>query len=164
MTRIPSVATYANPFLQWMNVVLSIGQMMWASSHVITHRTSRMLLAHPNYGVRDRRELALMRQEKVDAANESANAMGAQMVRMSLELGLLAFKQWLAAATALTALASSRAPARSFGQAAKFLGDTATRSAVAVSQLSSSSAKLAHHGLKPLHSRATKNAKRLKKR
>lgn len=164
MTRIASAASYANPFLLWTDVALRAGEMMWASTQVITHRTSRMLLAHPNYGVRDRRELVLMGQEKVDAAHASANAIGAQMVRMSLELGMLAFKQWMAAATALTSLASSRTPGQSLGQQVKFLGDTATASALVASRLSSSTAKLAHHGLKPIHSRATRNARRLGKR
>jgi len=164
MTRIASAASHANPFLLWTNVALRTGEMMWASAQVITHRASRILVAHPNYALRDRRELALMGQEKVQAAYESANAIGAQMVRVNLEFGMLAFKHWIAASTALTALALSRTPRQSLGRQAKLLGDTATRSAVAVSKLSGSAAQLAHHGLKPIHSRATRNARRLGKR
>ena len=164
MTRIPSAASYANPFLLWTNVALRTGEIMWASAQVITHRTSSMLLAHPSYSARDRRELVLMGQEKVQAAYESANAVGAQMMRMSLEFGMLAFKQWIAASTALTAVASSRTPGQSSERQAKLVSDTARRSAVAVSKLSGSAAQLAHHGLKPIHSRATQNARRLGKR
>ena len=164
MTPIASAASYANPVLLWTNVALKTGEMMWLSAQVITHRTTRILMAHPNYGLRDRRELALMGQEKVQAAYESVNAMGAQMVRMSLELGMLTFKHWIAASTALAALASSRTPGQSLGRQAKLLDDSATRSAIAVSRLSGSAAQLARHGLKPIHSRATKNARRLGKR
>jgi hypothetical protein len=120
-----------------------------------------MLLAHPHYQARDQREIALMGQEKVQAAYASANAMSAHMVRSSLELGTFAFRQWLAAATSLTAFASHRP---SLGQQAKLFSEAATRSAGAVSKLSSATAQLAHHGLRPKHARATGNAKRLAKR
>ena len=156
-----SAATYGNPFLLWMNVALKTGEMIWASYQVVTLRTQRLLAAHPHYEARDRREIALMGQEKVQAAYLSASAMSAHMVRSSLEFGMFACKQWLAAATSLTAFAPHR---QSLGQQAKVLSDAATRSAVAVSKLSSSAAQLAHHGLKPIHSRATMNAKRLGKR
>ena len=161
MTPMVSAATYGNPFLLWMNLALKTGETMWASYQVVTLRTQRMLLAHPYYQARDQREIALMGQEKVQAAYASANAMSAHMVRSSLELGTFAFRQWLAAATSLTAFASHR---QSLGQQAKLFSEAATRSAGAVSKLSSATAQLAHHGLRPIHARATGNARRLAKR
>jgi hypothetical protein len=46
----------------------------------------------------------------------------------------------------------------------RLVRDTMAHSAVATSQLSKSAARLAHRSLKPIHSRATRNAKRLGKR
>jgi hypothetical protein len=160
----PNAALYANPFLLWTNIALRSAEMMWASSQVIGHRTSRILLAHPHYSAGDRREIALMGQEKIEAAYESASAMSGGLVKMSLEIGMLAFRQWFAAATALTSMAMSRTAGQYSGRQAKLLSEHATRSAVAATKLSSSVAQIAHRGLKPVHSRATKNAIRLRKR
>jgi hypothetical protein len=161
---IPNAAWYANPFFLWTNIALKSAEMMWASSQVISHRTSRILQAHPNYTVSDRRELVLMGQEKMEAGYESAIAMTGGLVKMNLELGMLAFRQWFAVATALTSMATSRTALQYSGHQAKLFRDHATRSAVAATRLSSSAAQIAQHGLKPIHSRATKNAKRLGKR
>jgi hypothetical protein len=161
---IPNAALYANPFLLWTNIALKSGEMMWASAQVISHRTSRILQAHPNYSVKDRREIALMGQEKIEAGYESAIAMSGGLVKMTFELGMLAFRQWFAAATALTSMTMSRTAGQYSGHQVKLLREHATRSAVAATKLSSSVAQIAHHGLKPIHSRATKNARRLGKR
>jgi len=121
---IRNAALYANPFLLWTNIALRSAEMLWASSQVISHRTSRIMQAHPNYSVSDRREIALMGQE----------------------------------------MATSRTAVQYSGRQAKLLGEHATQSAVAATRLSSSVAQIAHRGLQPIHSRATKNAKRLGKR
>jgi len=160
---IPNAALYANPFLLWTNIALRSAEMVWASSQVIGHRTSRMLLAHPNYSAGDRREIVLMGQEKIAAAYESASAMSGGLMRMSVEFGMLAFRQWFAAANTLTSMAMSTTASQYSGHQAKLLREHATRSAVAASRLSSSVAQIAHHSLKPIHSRATKNARRLGK-
>ena len=64
---VPNAALYANPFLLWTNIALRSAEMMWASSQVIGHRTSRILQTYPNYSVSDRREIVLMGQEKIEA-------------------------------------------------------------------------------------------------
>jgi len=161
---IRNAALYANPFLLWTNIALRSAEMLWASSQVISHRTSRIMQAHPNYSVSDRREIALMGQEKLEAGYESAIGMTGGLVRMSLEVGMLAFRQWFAGVTALTSMATSRTAVQYSGRQAKLLGEHATQSAVAATRLSSSVAQIAHRGLQPIHSRATKNAKRLGKR
>jgi len=161
---IPNAALYANPFLLWTNIALRSAEMMWASSQVISHRTNRIVQAHPNYSVSDRREMALMGQEKIQAGYESALAMSGGLVKMSLELTMHAFRQWFAGVTALASMATSRTAFQYSGHQAKLLREHATRSAVAATKLSSSVAQIAHRGLNPIHSRATKNAKRLGKR
>jgi hypothetical protein len=69
----------------------------------------------------------------------------------------------LTGATAMMSLAASRTAGQSMARQAKLVR-TMTQSAVTVSQLSSSAARLAKRGVKPIHSQATANAKRLGKR
>jgi hypothetical protein len=134
--------------------------MMWAPSQVFTHRARGLLLAHPNYSAEDKREPALMGQEKIEAAYASAIAVGAQLSRMNIDFGTLAFRHWMATAASLTALALRR-PA--VVQPAGLGRETASRYATAASKVSTSVTQLAERGLEPISKRATKNAKRLGK-
>ena len=154
----------ANPFLSWTLLASKMGQMMLASAQVIGHRTKRMAMSATAPNARDQREFTLMGQEKVMAAAESAQAMTLSMLMLGQEIHALAFKHMLTGAWASLSLASSRTPAQSAARQAKLVRDTLANSAVATSQLSTSAARLAHKGLKLIHSRATGNAKRLAKR
>jgi hypothetical protein len=154
---------WANPFLVWTDLAIKTGEMMVASAQVIGHRTSRMAAAGSNPSARDRQEFSLMGQEKLEAITESAQAMAAQMMRMNLQSGAQVFQQMLTAATDMMSLAASRTVSQSMARQAKLMR-TMTRSAVTASELSGSAARLAHRGLKPIHSRAAANAKRLGRR
>ncbi len=152
-----------NPFLVWANLALKTGEMMFASAQVIGHRTGRMATAGSKPSARDRREFKLMGQEKVEAASASACSMTSHMMRANTQLGTRAVRQMLADATDIMALAASRTAGQSIARQAKLVR-TMTRSVNTASQLSAAAAQLAQHGLKPIHSRATANAKRLAKR
>ena len=104
-----------------------------------------------------------MGQEKVEAASASACSMTSHMMRANTQLGTRAVRQMLADATDIMALAASRTAGQSIARQAKLVR-TMTRSVNTASQLSAAAAQLAQHGLKPIHSRATANAKRLAKR
>lgn len=151
-----------NPFLMWANLAFKAGEMMLASAQVIGHRTGRMAAAGAIPNERDRREFALMGQEKVDAAAESAQAMTTQIVRMNMQLGTRIFQQMLTGATDLMALAASSNASQSVARQAKLMR-TMTRSADTATRYSNAAVRLAQQGLKPIHSRATANAKRLGK-
>jgi hypothetical protein len=157
-------ASYVNPFSIWINLALKTTEMLWASSQVITHRTGRMMLSNANPNLSDRRELVLMGQEKIDAAIESARAMGAYIAKWQIQFGVLAINQMMANATAIASLATSRNPGQVLGHQARLVRDAVTAPAIAASKLASSAAHLSHHAIKPIHSRAIKNAKRLAKR
>jgi hypothetical protein len=163
MKRITMGAPYANPFAIWLQLAFKASEMMWASAQVISHRTHRMALAGPRPGARDRREFALMGREKVEAAGESAFAMASHLFAMNVQFGMLAFRQAMAAATAMTPLATGGMSGL-LGLQAKLVTDGLSRSAGTASKLSTAGARLAHGGLKPIHSRATGNARRLAKR
>ena len=109
---------------------------------------------------RDQREFTLMGQEKMEAAAESMQAMAMQALHMNQQMGMLAYRQMMSGAIGLLSAASTMAPFSS-GQQTKLLRDTLANSTEAMSHLSGATARLAHHGLKPIHTRARGNAKRL---
>lgn len=153
----------ANPFLVWTDLAFKTSEMLLASAQVIGHRTSRMALAGPSPSARDRKEFTLMAQEKVEAVAESTQAMTFRMLSVNQQISIMAFKQMLSGASGFAALAGSRTMLQSGRRQAEFAGETMARSAAIAAHLSGSMAHLASHGLKPIHSRATGNAKRLLK-
>jgi hypothetical protein len=136
---------------------------MLASAQVIGHRVNRIALMGPIPNARDQREFSLMSGGKIAAAAESAQAMALSMIRLNQQLGVLAFKQFLTGAAAMVSIASSRTPAQSAAPQARLARDTIANSAQATPQISTSVARLAKEGLKPVHARVRRNAKRLRK-
>lgn len=157
-----SLAT-ANPFTLWTGLAVKTGEMILASAQVISHRTGRIVAAGASPDARDRRELALMSQEKIAAASESANAIAARMFNLNQQIGTIAVNQMAASAAGILSLSAARTLAQSGKVHTEFVRESMSSSARAASQLADSVARVAHHGLKPVHSRATANARRLAK-
>jgi len=155
--------SYFLPFMLWSDLATKNLEMMLAAAQVIGHRTGRMALAGPAPNARDRREFALMGQEKIEAGAQSAQAMAAHMMTMSQPWGALAFRHILRNSAAFMSLASSRTPSQLIARQAA-LARALGQSAVNMADVSKSATKLAHRGLKPIHAKATANAKRLAKR
>ena len=97
-SRTPS---FTDPLLLWTRLAWETGEMMLASAQVIGHRTGRMAAVGSKPNASDRREFALMGQEKIEAAAKSAHGMAAHMMTMDPSLGARAVQQALAAATAM---------------------------------------------------------------
>jgi hypothetical protein len=152
-----------NPFLAWTDLAWKVGEMSMASAQVIAHRTARMAAAGPMPNPRDRQEFTRMGQEKIGAAAESAYAIAAHLTTMNLKFGARAFRHMVRATAALMSLAASRSVEQSITRQAN-LAATVSRSRITASELSDSTARLAGRGLKPIHARATANARRLGKR
>jgi hypothetical protein len=161
MTRRRTRRAPVNPFSAWTSLMLKTSEMMLASAQVIGHRTGRMATAGAIPSARDQKEFTLMGQEKIEAVAESTQAIAAQMIRVNQQLGTMAFEQLIGGAGRVMALAASRTIEQSGRRQAELVRDAVDNSADAASQLSGSIAGLAHHGLKPIHSRAMGNAKRL---
>jgi hypothetical protein len=154
---------FANPLTLWTGLALKTGEMMMASAQVIGHRTARIASAGAAPSLRDRREFALMGREKLEAATESAQAIATHMFSLNQQVGTLAFKQVMAGATGMMSLAASSTVAQSGKIQARLMSDTISSSTHAASRLADSVARIAQHGLQPIHSRATANARRLAK-
>lgn len=150
----------ALPFMMWNNLALQTAEMLVASAQVIAHRTGRMARAGHSPSLRDRREFTRMGAEKVEAANESLWAMGRQMTQMNAALGVKAWQDMMNAGAACMSLATSTDIAQAMKRQAE-LARTVAGSAKSASALSGAIARVSSGGLKPIHSRATANAKRL---
>jgi len=154
---------FGNPFLAWTDLAWKIGEMSMASAQVIAHRTTHMTAVGPMPNARNRQEFTRMRQEKIEAATESARAIAAHLTLMNLKFGARAFRHMVAGTAALMSLATSRSVGQSITRQAKLV-ETISRSAITACELYGSTARLAGRGLKPIHARATANARRLGKR
>ncbi|MBL8445076.1 MAG: hypothetical protein JNK52_13595 [Zoogloeaceae bacterium] len=150
----------ANPIRIWSDLALQTTEMMMASAHVIGHRTGRMAVAGPNPSEHDLAEFNLMGQEKIEAATESLQAMAEQMMRFNLKLGSRAMSQMMECMADMMMLATSRTPAEVIAGQAKLIR-TLTLSAATAAQFSSSAARVASSGMKPVLARATANSTRL---
>lgn len=151
----------ANPFLQWTNLAFKTAEMMMAATQVVGHRTARMAGAGLNPSERDQREFTLMGQEKLEAATESARAMTERLIRMNGRLWTEASTQMLTGAGAMWGLATSPSLAASLEHHAALVQAVSSGPAVNVFELAGTAARLAHCGLKPIHAKATANARRL---
>jgi hypothetical protein len=155
-----SPAPFAAPLVLWADLARRSTEMLVASAQVIGHRTGRMASAGATLSPRDRREFTLMGQEKVAAAGESAWAMGRHLSTLNAQLALRAWHDMARAGTAWLAVAGSRTWPQAMQRQAAWM-QTMTQSLASASQLSGTAARLAGHGLAPIHSRATANARRL---
>mgnify|MGYP001627349803 CR=1 FL=1 len=136
---------------------------MAASAQVISHRTARMAAAGPVPDARDRTEFQLMGQEKLEAVAESAQAVTMRIIAANQQMAAIAFDQLLGRTARVMALTTSQTMAQASRHQAALVKDVLNTSVKAAEHLSRVTPQIAQHGLKPIHSRATGNAKRLQK-
>jgi hypothetical protein len=163
MTRRRSRARAMNPLLMWTDLAFKTAEMMTASAQVIGHRSRRIAAAGAVPNARDRREFALMGQEKIDATVESVRAMTQQVLTIDPLLAVRVGQHMLAAAAAMMSLASGRTAAQLLARQGRLLR-VAADSTAALTKISTTSARIAHSGMQPIHSRARANASRLSRR
>lgn len=153
----------ANPYLAWSRLAWETGEMLVAASQVICYRTQRIATAGAIPDARDRREFVLMGQEKIDAATASLQAVALQVLVMNTKLAALTVSQSINGANGFLS-AWVRTDTRSAAQAhAALLSDALKASARLASRFSDSMPRVVRGGLRPFHSRATGNARRLSK-
>jgi hypothetical protein len=148
-------------WLSWVDLGQSYAEMSAAAVQVVGHRTQRMIAAAGNPSAGDRREFALMGREKVDAAAHSACAVGSELLRMNYRAATQAWIAMLTASTDMLSLAASRTPGQVVARQAR-LNRTLRRAGPTAAALSAASLSVTRAALKPVHSRAMRNAKRLR--
>ena len=151
---------FFNPLMLWVDVALKTQEMLLSSGSVIQLRTERMAKAGLSPSPEDIAEFQLMGHEKIAAVTEAGTAIANQMHTSQVVLINRAVRQWLGGAVAFFSLATST-NADDAMQHAKALGGSATQSMVTASQLSSAGARITQRGLRPIHAKATANARRL---
>ena len=152
-----------NPMLAWSGFALASTRMLITSAQVIGHRTGRMVRAGASPDLRDRREFALMGKEKVAAGVESAQAMTHGAFGLGQQLAVMMFRQMLTGMPLMMSLATSATPHQSAVRQAKLVRAGLANTAEATSRISTAMPRIAHKGLRPIHSRAAANRKRLAK-
>jgi hypothetical protein len=130
-------ALSALPLAPWLQLGTRSLEMLLASGQVIAMRLTRMAAAGPRPGTRDRKEFVRMGSEKLQAATQSALAVGALWPSIGWQLWAGAWQAWLGGlAGGARRRAGSGAPLHH-------------------------AARIAHAALEPVHRAATANARRL---
>ena len=160
MTPRFSSPRFFNPLLLWADVAFKTGEMFMSAGSVIQIRTTRMAQAGLAPNAADIEEMQLMGHEKLEAVTESGAAIANQMHTTHFALMNRAVQHWFGGANALFGIVTSMSPAQALSHGHRFMR-SATRGAATVSQLSSAGARIAQRGLRPIHARATSNARRL---
>jgi hypothetical protein len=155
-----SSSRFFNPLVLWVDVAFKTHEMLLSSGSVIQLRTERIARAGLSPNAEDLAEMQLMAHEKLAAASESGAAMTNQLHSTQFALVNRAVKHWLGGAIALFSLSTSTTPTE-FEVHGRALAGAATRSVATMTQLSSAGARIAQRGLKPIHAKATSNARRL---
>jgi hypothetical protein len=138
-------------------------EMLWASMQVINHRTTRMMTSGVQPSPRDRTEFTRMGQEKVDAVMESAMAMSMRYALANQQFAIGCWKEAMAGAASMMQLGFNPAAQLAAGKQFTLPHQAFKSFSTLASQFFGSAAHIGQQGLRPIHSRATSNAKRLGK-
>jgi hypothetical protein len=160
MSRSISSRRFFNPLALWADVALKTGEMLLSSQSVIRIRSERIAKAGLAPSDEDLAEFQLMGHEKLVAVTEAGTAMANQLHTALFGLPNRAARNLLGGGVALFSLATSLTSDRAVTFAEAFNSAT-TRSAADVSQFTSATARIMQRGLKPIHAKATSNARRL---
>jgi len=104
-----------------------------------------------------------MKQEKVDAALESAQAMALESILAGQRYAAFTFRQFFAGMPALLSLALPGTPRQLSARQIRLVRNTVHQTAMSTNKLSVATGKIVQRGLTPIRKRATANAKRLKR-
>lgn len=156
----PMTSRFFNPLLLWTDVAAQTSAMLLSSSTVIQIRTDRLLRDAMSPGQADVQEIGLMGQEKLAAVSESGAAMANQLHTVQFALPQRAVRLSFQGAEAMAQLLAAISPTEAAARLQRLLS-ISNRSVAIASHLCSASARIAQRGLRPVHQRATSNAKRL---
>jgi hypothetical protein len=150
----------SNPIPQIARLAMKSSDMLISSLEVINHRTQQMLAAAGKPAASDMQEMALMSQEKIEAASESGQAVMGQIYAFNQGLYAAMFQLALLISSDMLSLATSQTPAQAIARQTK-LTQSLINGAFKGMKLANAGASMAEDGLTPIHRRVTANAKRL---
>lgn len=145
------------------NAALSGGEMMQAAGDVIAARLQIMAEGMTDPTKLDLKEMSLMTSEKVEALSASASAVGKTFGDIGGRLGAGAMTEADLAARAAMAVATAATPAGAMQAQYSYAVGWWGRAANQMLSLNTAMLKGQADAMRPIHSTAVANAKRLKK-
>ena len=139
------------------------GEMMWAASDVIAARLNIMAEGMANPLKADMTEMSLMGTEKMEAMSASAAAVAGNLGDLAARVSKSAMDEVGHAQRAATAVASAATPAGAATAQFSYAMGWWGRAAGQMLTLNTELLKVHADALKPIHSTAVANAKRLKR-
>jgi hypothetical protein len=143
----------STPVTLWWQTWLKATETMIAAPQVVAHRTARMAQASPAPNRSDQRELTTMGVEKVVAFSQSGLNAASELVAFQQQMANAALRQWWAMAHLFKPLTAGTAPRRVMNAPLELL--SASHRALSITP------RVAHESVKPVHAKATSNARRL---
>lgn len=143
----------STPMTLWWQTCLKAAETMVVAPQVITHRTARMAQAGPTPSQFDQREFATMGAEKVVAFSQAWMNAAGEIVTFQQQMANTALRQWWAMANLFNPVTAFTAPWSLMKAPIDLLS--------ASSRAMSMTPRIAHSVVKPIHAKATSNAKRL---
>jgi len=161
----------SNPALLWWKTGMKAWETMAAAPQVIAHRTGRMAKAGPFLSLADQREFTTMGSEKVLAFSQAWMGSAREVMAFQQQMASMAMRQWWTMMSAFNplaafgSLAASQAPWSPFKSPASAIRSMAMSSALSTGNRAMAALpRIAHSAVKPVHAKATSNAKRLRRR
>jgi hypothetical protein len=161
----------AGPASLWWTTGIKAWQTMLAAPEVIARRTSRMAAAGPFPKPADWRELATMGSEKAVAFSQACLGAAREAAVFQQQLATLALGQWWTAASTFNPIMMFRPltcfpPSQNFTNASLRLAQgLAIASLLSTQKLAASALpRVLHSAVSPVHAKATRNAKRLRRK
>ena len=145
------------------NTALSGGEMMKAAGDVINARLEIMAAGMVDPRKADLKEMSLMSSEKVEALSASASSVAKTFGDIGGRLGSGVMTEAGHASKAATSIATAATPAAAMQAQYSYAIGWWSRAAAQMLTLNTELLKAQADALKPIHSAAVANAKRLKK-
>jgi hypothetical protein len=147
----------STPVTLWWQTWLKTTETMIAAPQVIAHRTARMAQSGPGLNRSDQRELAGMGIEKVAAFSQSGMNAASALVAFQQQAVNAAVRQWWwLMANALNPMTAFTAPWSVVKVPIDLL--SASNRALSITP------RVTHEAVRPVHAKATSNARRLARR
>jgi hypothetical protein len=142
---------------------ISSGEMLQASGDVIAARLEIMRAGLADPGKADLREISLMSSEKIEALSVSAAATARNLGDLGDRLSQAARNEAERATRAASAMATASTPAAAASIQMTYAMGWWSRTASQMLSINTAMLKTQADALKPIHSAAVANARRLKK-
>ncbi|MGY6217127.1 polyhydroxyalkanoate granule-associated phasin [Methylolobus aquaticus] len=143
----------STPVTLWWQTWLKATETMIAAPQVVAHRTALMAQVRTVPNRSDQRELTTMSVEKVVAFSQAGMNAASELVAFQQQMANSALRQWWVMAHLCNPMTAFAVPWRVMNAPVELL--SASHRALSITP------RVAHGAVKPIHAKATSNARRL---